>query len=75
MRPRVYVRVKGNVELAESKVHQREIYQPNATTIEAHPTILSMFHDHPRVMLKPHWHAQVEVNFIVAGTVHYRMMA
>lgn len=73
MRPRVYVRVKGNVELAESKVHQREIYQPNATTIEAHPTILSMFHDHPRVMLKPHWHAQVEVNFIVAGTVHYRM--
>jgi AraC-like DNA-binding protein len=24
-------------------------------------------------MLKPHWHAQVEVNFIVRGAVHYRM--
>lgn len=61
------------MELAESKVHQREVYTPNAGSVEAHPTILSMFHDHPRVMLKPHWHAQVEVNFIVAGTVHYRM--
>lgn len=59
--------------MAESKVHQREVYTPNAGSVEAHPTILSMFHDHPRVMLKPHWHAQVEVNFIVAGTVHYRM--
>jgi AraC-like DNA-binding protein len=32
-----------------------------------------MFHNRPLVMLKPHWHAQVEVNFIVRGSVHYRM--
>jgi AraC-like DNA-binding protein len=35
--------------------------------------MLQMFHNHPLVMLKPHWHAQVEVNFIVQGRVHYRM--
>jgi len=73
MRQKGHVRDKGKLDLAESKVHRREVYQPNAGSVEAHPTILSMFHDHPRVMLKPHWHAQVEVNFIVAGTVHYRM--
>jgi AraC-like DNA-binding protein len=32
-----------------------------------------MFHTRPLVMLQPHWHAQVEVNFIVRGNVHYRM--
>ena len=24
-------------------------------------------------MLSPHWHAQVEVNFIMRGSVHYNM--
>jgi AraC-like DNA-binding protein len=60
------------MDLAESKV-PREVYTPNATTIESRPTFLSMFHNHPLVMLKPHWHAQVEVNYIVEGSVHYRM--
>jgi AraC-like DNA-binding protein len=32
-----------------------------------------MFHNHPKIMLSPHWHAQVEVNFIMRGTVHYKM--
>jgi AraC-like DNA-binding protein len=27
----------------------------------------------PCVMTRPHWHAQVEVNFIFSGGVHYRM--
>ncbi len=60
------------MDLAESKV-QREVYTPNATSVESRPTNLSMFHTHPLVMLKPHWHAQVEVNYIVRGSVHYRM--
>ncbi|HEV2502777.1 MAG TPA: helix-turn-helix domain-containing protein [Mesorhizobium sp.] len=34
---------------------------------------LQMFHTHPAVMEGPHWHAQVEVNFIVQGKVHYLM--
>jgi AraC-like DNA-binding protein len=72
MRPREHVRDKGKLDLAESKV-QREVYTPNATSVESRPTYLSTFHNHPLVMLKPHWHAQVEVNYIVKGSVHYRM--
>jgi len=34
---------------------------------------MSMFHNTPLLMTKPHWHAQVEVNFVVRGSVHYKM--
>lgn len=59
--------------MAESKVASRAIYQPGASSIEGLPTALQMFHNHPPVMLMPHWHAQVEVNYIMRGAVHYRM--
>jgi AraC-like DNA-binding protein len=59
------------MDLAESKV--RPVYQPNPTGVESHPTNLMTFHAAPLLMLKPHWHAQVEVNYIVSGSVHYRM--
>jgi AraC-like DNA-binding protein len=64
---------KGNTELAESKMPERPFYQPGASSVEGLPLLLQMFHTTPLVMLKPHWHAQVEVNFIVRGSVHYRM--
>src|SRR5438552_6453973 len=63
---------KGKKELAESKMPERPFYQPGASSVEGLPLALQMFHNHPLVMLKPHWHAQVEVNFIVRGSVHYR---
>jgi AraC-like DNA-binding protein len=59
--------------LAESKVVTRAIYQPGASSIEGLPTALQMFHTHPQVMAMPHWHAQVEVNYIERGSAHYRM--
>ena len=52
---------------------ERPFYQPGASSVEGLPLMLQMFHNHPLIMLKPHWHAQVEVNFIVRGAVHYRM--
>ncbi|MBX5181265.1 helix-turn-helix domain-containing protein [Rhizobium sp. NZLR5] len=61
------------MDLAESKVGTRAIYQPGASSIEGLPTALQIFHDHPAVMAMPHWHAQVEVNYVIRGTVHYRM--
>ena len=61
------------MELAESKMPERPFYQPGASSVEGLPLALQMFHNRPLVMLKPHWHAQVEVNFIVRGSVHYRM--
>ncbi|MBN9307873.1 MAG: helix-turn-helix domain-containing protein [Devosia sp.] len=59
------------MDLAESKV--RAVYEPNGSGVESRPTNLLTFHAAPLLMLKPHWHAQVEVNYIVAGSVHYRM--
>jgi len=61
------------MDLAESKVAGRAIYQPGASSIEGLPTALQMFHAHPPVMVMPHWHAQVEVNYIIRGNVHYRL--
>lgn len=52
---------------------QRAYYVPDANGVERLPTILSMFHAVPPVMRAPHWHAQVEVNYIVRGWVHYQM--
>nr|WP_210319011.1 helix-turn-helix domain-containing protein [Rhizobium paranaense] len=59
--------------MAESKVGHRAVYQPGASSIEGLPTTLQMFHTHPPLMVMPHWHAQVEVNYLIRGTVHYRM--
>ena len=59
--------------MAESKIAERAYYVPNADGVERLPTLLSMFHTAPPIMRAPHWHAQVEVNFIVRGWVHYRM--
>jgi len=59
--------------LAKSKIAERAFYQPGASSIEGMPTTLQLFHNHPPIMLRPHWHAQVEVNYIMSGSVHYRM--
>jgi AraC family transcriptional regulator, melibiose operon regulatory protein len=61
------------MDLPESKMGARPFYQPGASSVEGLPLALQMFHNKPLLMLKPHWHAQVEVNFIVSGRVHYRM--
>jgi AraC-like DNA-binding protein len=61
------------MDLAESKIPERPFYRPGTSGVEGLPLALLMFYNRPLVMLKPHWHAQVEVNFIVSGSVHYRM--
>lgn len=52
---------------------ERVYYVPDVNGVERLPTTLSMFHAAPPVMRAPHWHAQVEVNYIVRGWVNYRM--
>lgn len=61
------------MDLAESKIEKRAVYQPGASSIEGLPTALQMFHNHPPRMLMPHWHVQVELNYIMRGNVHYRL--
>jgi AraC-like DNA-binding protein len=61
------------MDLAESKIRESPLWLPGASTVEGAPTTLQMFHNRPNVMTSPHWHAQVEVNFIMQGSVHYKM--
>jgi AraC-like DNA-binding protein len=61
------------VNLSKSKIEEKAVYQPGASSIEGWPTTLQFFYAHPPVMLMPHWHAQVEVNYVMSGSVHYRM--
>jgi AraC-like DNA-binding protein len=61
------------MDLAESKIPDRAFYQPGASSVEGLPLALQMFYTRPLKMLQPHWHAQVEINFIVRGNVRYRM--
>lgn len=52
---------------------QRAYYEPGANGVERLPTEMNMFHASPLLMRAPHWHAQVEVNYIVRGWAHYEM--
>ncbi|MDX0858145.1 helix-turn-helix domain-containing protein [Sinorhizobium medicae] len=61
------------MKLSESKIVERAIYRPSPSSIEGTPTRLHFFHAHPAIMLGPHWHAQVEVNYVMRGSMHYRM--
>lgn len=59
--------------MSKSKIVERAFYQPGESSIEGWPTTLQFFYAHPPVMLMPHWHAQVEVNYVISGSVRYRM--
>ena len=59
--------------MSKSKIEERAFYQPGASSIEGWPTTLQFFYAHPPIMLMPHWHAQVEVNYVMSGSVHYRI--
>jgi AraC-like DNA-binding protein len=67
------VHPKRHEELAESKIAEKSYYEPMANGVERLPTELQMFLASPLVMRAAHWHAQVEVNYIVRGWAHYKM--
>lgn len=52
---------------------EKGYYEPGDNGVEGLPTELNMFHTSPLLMRYPHWHAQVEINYIVQGWAHYRM--
>ncbi|WP_297108319.1 helix-turn-helix domain-containing protein [uncultured Devosia sp.] len=51
----------------------RLFYEPRTNGVERAPTELQMFHTSPPLMRANHWHAQVEVNYVVRGWAHYQM--
>lgn len=52
---------------------ERGFYEPALNGVERLPTELNMFHASPLLMRSAHWHAQVEVNYIIRGWAHYAM--
>jgi AraC family transcriptional regulator, melibiose operon regulatory protein len=63
----------GNLMPGNSQAPTKRIWAPSDSTVEKSPTHLEVAHEQPGVMYRAHWHAQVEVNFITRGTLHYRM--
>ena len=48
-------------------------WEPSTSTVEKAPNRLQVSHEQPGVMSVPHWHAQLEINFVIRGAVLYRM--
>ncbi len=57
----------------ESKKRGKRFWEPAKSTVEKVPNDLVVTREQPGVMYRPHWHAQVEVNYVVRGQVVYRM--
>jgi AraC-like DNA-binding protein len=58
-----------------SSVHglSKRIWEPSLSTVEKSPNHLEVAHEQPGVMYRPHWHAQVELNYVTRGQLHYKM--
>ena len=48
-------------------------WEPAKSTVEKAPNRLMVSHEQPGVMSGPHWHAQLEVNYVIRGTLLYQM--
>ncbi|MEO8684198.1 MAG: helix-turn-helix domain-containing protein [Devosia sp.] len=58
----------------ESSIQSAKRFRdPAKSIVERVPDRLVVVHQHPGLMHEPHWHAQVEVNFLFSGNVRYRM--
>ena len=51
----------------------KRLWRPSESTVERRPNHLQVAHEQPGIMPCPHWHAQVEVNFVIRGDLYYRM--
>lgn len=49
-------------------------WEPSKSTVEKAPNRLQVSHEQPGVMRLPHWHAQLEVNFVIRGALDYSML-
>ncbi len=48
-------------------------WNPAESTVERLPNELCCVHGQPGIMASAHWHAQVEVNFVLRGRIDYQM--
>ena len=61
------------MQLQESKKPQKRFWEPSKSTVERVPNDLIVSREQPGIMHTPHWHAQVEINFVFRGEIDYRL--
>lgn len=66
---------KGKLVLSDSKAEgtSKRFWQPRGNGVESLPNRLMVSHEQPGIMAIPHWHAQVELNYVFRGAMDYRM--
>lgn len=64
---------EGKAKLSDGKKPGKRYWNPVTSTVEKVPNALVVSHQQPGIMTAPHWHAQVEINFVFRGTVDYQM--
>lgn len=57
----------------DRKVAGKRAWNPLKSTVERVPNRLVVSYEQPGIMATAHWHAQVEVNYVFRGAVHYAM--
>lgn len=51
----------------------KRYWRPSRSGVESVPNRLMVSHEQPGIMAMPHWHAQVELNYVFRGSMEYRM--
>ncbi|SHH14132.1 helix-turn-helix domain-containing protein [Cognatishimia maritima] len=63
----------GKINSSKRKIGGKKIWDPSRSIVEKLPNEVVLGRGAPRIMATPHWHAQVEVNFVSKGSVTYEM--
>ena len=59
--------------MPESKTPSKRLWEPSKSQVERVPNTLVVSYEQPGIMQVPHWHAQVEINYMFRGALEYRM--
>jgi AraC-like DNA-binding protein/quercetin dioxygenase-like cupin family protein len=59
--------------LSESKTPSKRLWEASKSQVERVPNTLVVSYEQPGIMPAPHWHAQVEINYMFRGALEYRM--
>ena len=59
--------------MPESKTTSKRYWEPSKSEVELVPNTLVVSHEQPGIMPTPHWHAQVEINYVFRGALEYQM--
>ena len=59
--------------MSESKTPSKRLWEASKSQVERVPNTLVVSYEQPGIMPAPHWHAQVEINYMFRGALEYRM--